>query len=275
MELKDTEFKKLSQLIYDRFGIHLASHKQGMMAARLNKIVNKLNIISFDSYYDYVLNDTTGRAASDLINAIATNHTFFNREKEHFDFFIKVSLPEILAILKEQNSRDIRVWSAGCSSGEEPYMLVMLMMEYFGKEYGLWDAGVLATDISEKVLNMARSGVYPLERVHSLNPQIKLKYFTKVAKEQFKISSTVAKEVIFRRLNLMNTVFPFKKKFHAIFCRNVMIYFDQKTRNELIRRFWDNLEPGGYFFIGHSETLGRNNEIFNYVMPAVYQKKRK
>lgn len=270
--ITDKEFLQISRLVYDKFGIYLPDQKKGMVVARLNKILVSLGMQTFNDYYNYVLNDTTGTASSDLVDAISTNHTFFNREKDHFDFFTNKAIPEITAKLKAENSRDLRIWSAGCSSGEEPYMLVMLMMECLGSEYNLWNAGIFATDISDKALSCARSGIYNTERVNNLPPQMKHKYLKKIGPDQYQIDQKVMKEVLFRRFNLMNAVFPFKSQFHIIFCRNVMIYFDQKTKDTLVSKFFDMIVPGGYFFIGHAETLGRKDGQFEYVIPALYRK---
>ncbi|MDQ1266048.1 MAG: chemotaxis protein methyltransferase CheR, partial [Bacteroidota bacterium] len=208
---------------------------------------------------------------STLATKISTNHTFFNRENDHFDFFFKYALPEVVGKHKSSRSSDIRVWSAGCSSGEEPYMLVMLMLEYFGKEYPLWDAGVLATDISEKALGIARTAVYAEERVRQLPPNFMKKYFRKKG-DEYEVIEDVRKEVTYRKFNLMTDVFPFKKKFDIIFCRNVMIYFDPPTRDALVERFRQSLDTGGFLFIGHSETISRSNNNYEYIMPALYRK---
>ncbi len=270
--ITDKEFQLLTSFIYDKFGIHLGEQKKGMVSARLNKILNRLGMNSFTEYYDFVSKDKTGKGVSDLINAISTNHTFFWRESVHFKFFQDKAFPEMLNLEKKRNGRDVRVWSAGCSSGEEPYTLVMLMMELLGSEYNLWDSGVLATDIDTEVLKRAMDGVYPPDRLELLPAQYKLKYMRKNNDSDYEIIESVKREVTFRRLNLMNPEFPFKKQFHIIFCRNVMIYFDKPTRDALLKRFYDALVPGGYFFIGHSETIDKAVHRFEYIMPALYKK---
>lgn len=272
IKITDAEFKQLSELVYNKLGINLTNEKRTLLAGRLQKHLRQNRYRNFHDYIVTIINDKSGKELSNLANYITTNHTFFYREKEHFDFFQKKALPELVERLKKENSRDIRIWDAGCSSGEEPYMLVMLMMEYFGAEYPMWQAGILATDISEKALNVAINGIYPEERLNMLPELYKKKYFKKLPTGEYQIDQRVRKEVTFRRLNLMNDVFPFKKQFHIIFCRNVMIYFDQPTREKLVNKYYDNMIQGGYLFIGHSETLGRENHKYNYLMPALYQK---
>jgi chemotaxis protein methyltransferase CheR len=279
IDLSGREFGALRRLVYDRFGIHLTDEKRTMVAVRLQKTLKQRGLPSFAAYYDELQRDTQGMLLTELLNHITTNHTFFYRESSHFDFFVQRALPDVTASLKQHQRNDIRVWSAGCSSGEEPYTLAMLMMEYLGARYSRWDAGVLATDISEKVLNIARAGTYTSEQIAALPATLKHKYFQHLSSQQpsqsenrWKVHPQVQKEVMFRHLNLMNKRFPFKKQMQIIFCRNVMIYFDQVTREALVERFYEVLEPGGYLFIGHAETLGRQQQVFEYILPAVYRK---
>lgn len=271
LTITDSEFTKIAKYVYDNFGINLPPQKKGMLQSRLRKLVFEGDFSTFNEYFDYVVNDKTGDATSNLINAVSTNHTFFFREKDHFDFFNNVALPEITENLAVKNEKDVRIWSAGCSSGEEPYTLAMIMMNFFGPQYSMYDAGVLATDISTKVLKEAMRGSYPIDKTKLIPPAMKHKFFVSKG-ETLEVNSLLKKEIVFKRLNLMNATFPFKKPFHAIFCRNVMIYFDTETRKALVDKFYKNLIPGGYFFIGHSETLGRTNTQFEYVMPALYRK---
>lgn len=271
MSISDREFESLRVLIYDRFGIHLTDQKKSLMVGRLQKLLRKKNFHNFEEYYNYLIGAGGQGALSELINLISTNYTYFNREKDHFDFFQKTALPTVSTSLKEQKRRDLRVWCAGCSTGEESYTLLMLMMEYFGHDYANWDAGILATDISERVLSIAKSGKYSSEKVGMLPGGLSDKYFVRCPDGEFQANEKLRRETTFRRFNLMND-FPFKKPFQIIFCRNVMIYFDQPTREKLVRRFHQATEKGGFLFIGHSETLGRDHSLYRYVMPAVYQK---
>ncbi len=272
MTISDQEFLDLRDLIHKRFGINLTEQKRSLLVGRLQKLMRQLNLNSFAQYYQYLLDDKTEQNLGELVDLISTNHTYFNREKDHFDYFYEVALPTIADKLRQENRRDLRIWCAGCSTGEEPYTLLMLMMEYFGNEYGSWDAGILATDISDRALTIARRGVYGSDRVEQLPDNLRRKYFQPVGPGEMGVVEKVKKEATFRRFNLMNTSFPFKKPFQMIFCRNVMIYFDQPTRDALVGRYHQHTEPGGYLFIGHSETLGRSQSRYNYLQPALYQK---
>lgn len=272
--INEKEFDLMRGLIYDRFGINLSSAKRSLLVGRLQKILRVEGFTSFEQYYDYLTADQSGTAISKLIDNISTNHTYFNREKAHFDYFRHTALPEVLRLLEKRRDRDLRIWCAGCSSGEEPYMLLMLMHEAMGAEYRQYNAGILATDISERILSAARAGIYSIEKIANLPEEKKKKYFSRYDSDSVQVVETLRNEAVFRRFNLMNTVFPFKKPFQIIFCRNVMIYFDQRTRDALVRRFHAAMEPGGYLFIGHSETLGREQPFYEYIMPAVYRRNR-
>lgn len=272
MAISDHEFAGLRDLIHQRFGINLTEQKRSLLVGRLQKLMRTLGFNSFSQYIEYLTQDKSEQGLSELVDLISTNHTYFNREKDHFDYFSETAFPAIVENLKRQNRRDLRIWCAGSSTGEEPYTLMMLMMEHLGSDYKNWDAGLLATDISDRALTAARAGVYPRDRVEQLPANLRNKYFTPADQGHLAVKEQVKKEVTYRRFNLMNTQFPFKKPFQIIFCRNVMIYFDQPTRDALVARFHKFIEPGGYLFIGHSETLGRTQTLFRYLEPALYQK---
>ena len=272
MKMTDREFRQLRELVYERLGINLTEKKRSMLIGRLQKLLRTSSFNNFQDYYEYLVSDSSMTAMTELINRVTTNYSFFYRGKSHFEFFIQSALPEVVASLKKRNSRDLRVWTAGCSTGEEPYMLAILMREFFGNEYGMWDGGILATDISEKVLNFALQGVYPEDRTKEIPVQLKNKYLNKLNDGQLAIKDSIKREVVFRKFNLKNTHYPFQKPFQIIFCRNVMIYFDKQTRDTLLHRFYEATEPDGYLFIGHSETLGREQNLYKYIMPAVYKR---
>jgi len=272
MELTERQFKRISDLVYQRAGIHLTGAKKNLVMGRLSKVLTSMNFTSYDDYIDYVENDRSNQALSVLINRIATNHTYFWRENSHFDYFTNTVLPETVQKKKAKGDHDLRIWCAGCSFGDEAYTLMMLIMEFFGVEYGAWRPGLLATDISTDALTKAVNGIYPPDRLKDLPPALRNKYFRKMSDGAYQVSSQVRDEIIFRRFNLMSEVFPFKKPFDVIFCRNVMIYFDKPTRDALVKRFAKSLVPGGYLFIGHSESLGRDSDEMLYVKPAVYRR---
>ncbi|NLO18844.1 MAG: protein-glutamate O-methyltransferase CheR [Ignavibacteria bacterium] len=272
IEITDKEFSALSSLVYNKIGIKLTEQKKTLLMGRLQKLLREYKFATFQEYYEYIINEKSGSALSELANYISTNHTFFYREHDHFEFFYQKALPEIERKLKSTNTKDIRIWSAGCSSGEEPYTLIMLMLEYFGNNYYNYQAGILATDISEKALKYANDGIYPEDRVRPLPDKLKKKYFTKAENGNWKIVDKVKKEVTFRKFNLISERYPFKKHFDIIFCRNVMIYFDDITREKLVGNFYNFTVPSGYLFIGHSETLNRTKTNYKFIMPALYQK---
>ena len=272
MSISTEEFQDIRRLVYDRFGINLTDQKRGLVVGRLQRVLRNKGFKNFSEYHEYIKRDQSGQALVELVNRISTNYTYFYRENAHFDYFFRTVLPWLTSELKKGNSRDLRVWSAGCSSGQEPYMLVMLMMEFFGADYNNWDAGVLATDISAAALNTALAGVYPGEQISMLPKALSTKYFVKSGPDQWVVKEAVKKEVTFRTFNLMTDPFPFKKQFQVIFCRNVMIYFDGPTRAALVNRFYRSTVTGGYLFIGHSESLGRADVHYQYVMPAVYRR---
>ncbi|MDA8443185.1 MAG: protein-glutamate O-methyltransferase CheR [Peptococcaceae bacterium] len=263
-----SEFKQLAEYIKANYGINLQEEKQALVTGRLHAVLEEQGITNFSDYLKYLAADRTGTAVRTLIDKITTNHTFFMREVEHFNFFRDKVLPQ-LAGLKH---KDLRVWSAGCSSGEEPYTLAMLIDEFFGTEKQKWDTKVLATDISGKVLEIAKRGVYSSDVLTALPANWRLNYFTRLDSEYSTLSEKIKQEVIFRQFNLMEPTFPFKRRFHVIFCRNVMIYFDNATKHQLVRKLYDLTEPGGYLFIGHSESLNREETSYKYIMPAVYRK---
>ncbi len=269
MKIKDSEFRRIQDFVYKNYGILLTEKKKTLVESRFAHILEVRGFESFSDYFEIIEGDKTGKEITEFINKITTNHTYFFREEKHFNFLKEVALPEI--VFKEQQTKDIRIWSAGCSSGEEPYSIVMTLDDYLGKNKLLWDAKVLATDISLKVLESANRGEYERIQVEKLSKSIQLKYFIKLDDERFSVKDQIKNEVIFRKFNLIN-VFPFKKKFHVIFCRNVMIYFDKESKKELINKFYNALMPGGYLFIGHSETIEDRSQGFKYLQPAIYKK---
>ena len=268
-DITKKEFQQLSTYIQANYGINLTDKKKTLVMSRLNKVLHELGLESYAEYIDYVKAEPSGRAISELLNRITTNHTFFFRENKHFDFFKTRILPELE--VSNQHSRDLRIWSAGCSTGDEPYTITMLMMDYFKNDSVNWDLQVLGTDISRQVLEHAMYGAYERDAIKEMpEPWVK-RYFHPPKADLIQIRDEIKQNVVFRRFNLMNP-FPFKKSFHVIFCRNVMIYFDQNTKHNLIQKFYDALEPGGYLLIGHSESIDIKNTGFEYVQPAVYRK---
>ena len=267
--LSDEEYRLLSKFIQENYGIYLKEEKRTLLSSRLQSLLADLNCESFADFHSRLLTDDSGEIAVEMINRITTNHTFFMREADHFTFFQKKVLPQLKETVKD---RDLRIWCAACSTGEESYTLAMLIDEFFQEDKYLWDRRILATDISSRVLEKAVSGVYTAEEIDRLPPAWRGRYFERVGENEFRVIDSIRNQVIYRKFNLIERSFPFRRKFHVIFCRNVMIYFDEKTKYELVEKLYDCTEPGGYLFIGHSETLLKNKTRFRYIMPAVYQR---
>lgn len=269
LKITDDEFKLLSKYIKEHSGINLKEEKKALLVGRLSNMLINLGFDSFMRYYQFLRNDKEGKELSRLIDKVTTNHTYFMREAEHFTFFST----EVLPYLEENvKNKDLRIWCAASSTGEEPYTLAMLLDEYFSRSKATWNKKLLATDLSTTVLEIAKKGVYTNDKINSLPKIWALNYFDKLSDGSYKVKSSLQRQVIFRRFNLLENVFPFKKKFHVIYCRNVMIYFDNETKMNLINKMYNSLEYGGYLFIGHSESINREHTRLKYIKPAVYRK---
>ncbi len=270
-ELGEEEFNFIRQLVRQRCGINLTEAKRSLVVGRLQKILREKGMENFTQYCQYLRADGTGKALDELINRLTTNYTFFGREKDHFDFFAREALPAAINRHAQTGDRDLRIWCAACATGEEAYTLAILQMETLGAGYQNWTAGVLATDISAQALAVAKAGIYTSESLQSLPAAWRQRYFARLADGRWQVNERLQREVLFRRFNLTNENFPFKKPFDTIFCRNVMIYFDRDVRQRLVRRFWHFLVPEGHLFLGHSESL-LQTDGFAYVRPAIYRR---
>ncbi|MCB1182367.1 protein-glutamate O-methyltransferase CheR [bacterium] len=271
--ISDRDFQAIRKLVYDRFGINLTDQKKTLVVGRLQKVLRQRGFATFAEYYEWVTTDQSGEGLDELANRISTNHTFFYREKAHFEFFVNTLLPGAVKRHEATGDKSLRIWCAGCSSGEEPYTLMMLMMEFFGRSFSQWQPRLLATDISATALRTAMAGEYDQDRVSQLPAGLRNKYFAKTPEGLLRVTDDVRRNIVYRRHNLMDDRFPFKNPFDAVFCRNVMIYFDRETRNNLVGKYFQHTAPGGFLFIGHSETLARGETPWDYVMPAVYVKR--
>jgi len=269
MQLNQKEYQLISGLIYNKFGISLNEQKQALITGRLQHVLQQGGFTSFKDYYQYVVEEKSGSALLILIDRVSTNHTFFFREKDHFDFIKETLLPQAAKPFEKNGDKELKVWCAGCSSGEEPYTAAMVILDNLVQ--GL-DFSILATDISISSLDKAIKGTYAKEQLETVPPSYRQKYFISVEDGDWTIHQKLKNKVLFRRLNLIQDSYPFKGKFDVIFCRNVMIYFDSPTRRSLLERFHRYLEPGGYLFIGHTETIDRSLGFFKYIKPAIYQK---
>jgi chemotaxis protein methyltransferase CheR len=272
LPLTDRAYVRLCDLVRNQFGIHLAFEKKALVVNRLNNYLQAHGFGSYEVFVDHVEADVSGQELDTLASLIATNHTYFFREEAHFDFLRARALPEIEVRLARAGDGDLRLWCAAAATGEEAYSIAMTMLDYFGVRYGRFDAGLLATDLSLKALRHAAAGAYTAEQAARIPPELRQRYLRPLKDGRWAVTSEVRAEVLFRKFNLMAARYPFKKPFHVIFCRNVMIYFDAPTRRRLVRRLYDFTAPGGYLLVGHSETIDRDAAGYQAVRPAVYRR---
>ena len=272
IQITEKEFAMLTEYIHSEYGIELKKEKQLLLMGRLHKLLIELGFDSFTDYYHYLISDKTGEASSVLIDKVSTNHTFFMREPEHFDYFKNTVLPYLKKKKEQENNRDIRLWCAASSTGEEPYTLAMIMADFFGTDAHHWDKKLLATDISNQVLDTAKRGIYDKDRLQVLPPNWKLRYFKNYDASKMMVVDEIKKEVIFRRFNLMTPTFVFKKKFDVVFCRNVMIYFDAPTQRRVLERIHRVMKPGGLLFVGHAENFSDARSLFVLRGKTVYER---
>ncbi len=267
--ITDSEFNHIVGYVKSRYGIDL-SQKRVLVNGRLETHFLRNGYSNFGEFISKVEENPEGVEAKNLINVLTTNHTYFMRESMHFDYMAKVVLPYWKMRLSE--TRDFRIWSGASSTGEEPYTLAMLLMDFFGLEHSAWDTRLLATDISTNVLEHAIKGVYLKEEIDPLPDKWKRRFFKAVNSEEFMVKDELKRQVFFRRFNLMDP-FPFKRRFHVVFLRNVMIYFQDDVKYRLVDKIYEFMEPGGYLFIGTTESLDKNKMKFQYVQPSIYRKK--
>ena len=263
--ISDEDFRKLTNFIKSQYGITLQQKRQ-LVTSRLSSMLTEQGYTSFSEFVTQLLKEKDPQKIEQVLNRLTTNYTFFMRETEHFDFFTKVILPEL--VRKYQRKKSLAIWSAGCSSGEEPYNLSMYIKDYLGMQASQWDTRILATDISQKALATAKKGIYELP--DTLPESWRKRYFKKVEGTRYSVSPEIRNNVIFQTFNLMDPI-KFRRKFDVIFCRNVMIYFDQPTKDALVRRFYDATVPSGYLLISASENLSQNAP-YRRLATATFQK---
>ncbi|RDH86955.1 MAG: chemotaxis protein CheR [endosymbiont of Seepiophila jonesi] len=270
-EFTRADFEFLRGIANQRTGIVVSDDKFDMFYSRLSRRVRKLGMATFSEYCDLIRANQDGDEMVELVNSITTNLTAFFRENHHFEYLAKTVIPELLA--KNSAERNIRIWSAGCSTGEEPYSLSITLNEVLAQAAG-WDVKVLATDIDSNVLARAASGVYPMERVNGLDKARLRRWFQKGKGElggKARLKPEVRRLVEFGQLNLMQQ-WSIDSPKDVIFCRNVIIYFDKESKIKLIDRYADNLKVGGYLFIGHPESLFKLTDRFELIGQTIYRK---
>jgi chemotaxis protein methyltransferase CheR len=269
--MRESEFDFIRGLVYERSRISLSRDKRELVSARLGKRLRATNLSSVGEYCRLLQTPGQEEELANLIDVISTNHTFFFRENAHFEFLRHTVVPELQASAAKERRTCCNLWSAACSSGEEPYSIAMTLTECMGTSP--WK--IEATDISHRILARAKAGIYRDETVERLTKQQLQSYFQRGFGPQdgnYRVKASVRDQVTFRQLNLLEGEPPFRETFHVIFCRNVMIYFDQSTQEELVTRLTRQLRPGGYLFVGHAESLTGIRHQLQNVRPAIYRR---
>ena len=265
MTITDADFTRLVKFVQGNYGIDLSQKKQ-LITGRLSTSIKQRGYTSFTDFVNQVIQTKDNDLITLLLDKLTTNYTFFMREKEHLDLFCQKIIPDI--VQRHQRDKTLAIWSAGCSTGEEPYNITMFLFDYLGAQASQWDTRLLATDISNRAMTAAKKGVYELP--DTIPPEWKKKYFVPQPGGQYQVAPKVRDNVIFQPFNLMDPI-HFRRKFDVIFCRNVMIYFDQPTKDALVQRFYDATVPGGYLLISKSENLSANSP-YRRLAPSTFQK---
>ncbi len=275
-DLSPESFARMAKYVTDELGIKMPESKLTMVQSRLLRRVRELGLHSVEEYGEYFFASPNAQERELLINAITTNKTDFFREPAHFDFLTRVALPALGRTGAGGLGGHLKVWSAGCSSGEEPYTLAMVLSEYARERPG-FDYAILGTDVTTKVLNQARSGIYPESQIIPVPPDIRRRYVWR-SRNKSEVSVRMVPElrrrITFHQLNFMDDDYCIKDLFEVVFFRNVMIYFDRSTQEAVINKICRNLAPGGYLFVGHSESLAGLNIPVKLAQTTIFRKPR-
>lgn len=273
VRLSRSVFLEIAEFIYSNIGIKLSESKRSMIESRLRKRLNKLNLNSYSDYTKYLFSERgMDEELSTFIDLVTTNKTDFFREPNHFKYLVAKAIPQILN--PSGNQKKIDIWSCACSRGDEPYTIAMVLSEYSLKNPG-FEFSISASDISNKVLQIGREGIYEEYMINPVPYPLRKKYFLRSknrSKKLVRIVPELRKKIRFKQINLMNRNFGFKHKMDIIFCRNVIIYFDKKTTHELIRRLCNQLKKGGFLFMGHSEILDISNLPLKSLATTIYMR---
>ena len=273
-EISEREFMRLRNLVHDEAGIWLSQSKIALLVGRLAKRLRHHGLKSFKQYYDLVVNSPEERIQ--MLDALSTNETRFFREPQHFELMKSVIFPKWAEeAAAGRRGRKIRVLSAGCSTGQEPYSLAMILLDHFPEASG-WEIEIVATDLSTRALEIARTGIWPMAKADEIPPSYKKAFMLKGFADQagkIKAGPEVRSVVRFFRMNLNEPAYPLTGKFEMIFCRNVLIYFDQRGRERVVRRLTSLLSPDGHLFLGHAESLHSMSDCLRSVIPTVYVRK--
>ena len=275
LRISDEDFSKFAALIYEQCGIKMPPQKRSMLEARLRKRLRVLGLDSYEAYREYLFSsDGMVDELVNMIDVVTTNKTDFFREPRHFDYMIQTSLPSLIERAGAGVERPLRIWSAGCSSGEEPYTIAMFLDDFVWNNRKI-DYQILATDISTQVLEKAALGVYHRDKIEPVPPDFRKKYLLKSKdpdSPQVRVVPALRQRLKFSRVNFMDANFDVGEQKDIIFCRNVIIYFDRATQERFLSRLCQCLRSGGYLYMGHSETLSGMPLPLKQLAPAVYQK---
>jgi len=269
--LSDEEFTKLRDLVYKISGISLSETKRELVISRFSRRLKALRLKSFSDYHNLLISPSGFTEVQNFINSITTNKTDFFREAHHFDFLVSKIIPMLIS----KKKRVVKIWSAACSTGEEPYTIAMVMAKHFVEKYDI-PVKILATDIDTNVLTVASKGVYDSSIISVLPEEYMKKYFLRGKDDSsglYKVKENIRKMVTFKQLNFVATEYPITTTFDVIFCRNVIIYFNPETKRRVVNKLYRYLNPGGYIMMGHSETLFDMVDGLVYLKNTVYQKK--
>lgn len=272
-----SEYEFIRQTVYEHSRINLGPSKKELVMARLSKRLRALNLASYAEYISFIKSAAGREEMTNLIDSISTNHTYFFREPQHFDFLSQVILPQFC---EQDNGRHgstggtFKVWSAATSSGEEPYTISLILDDYFTGRKN-WNWNIFCTDISTRVLAKAQEGIFSKDRLGPVRPDWLVRYFDRGVGESegfFRVKANLRRNLSFKALNLLAPSYPFRDSFQVVFCRNVMIYFDRETQEELVNKIYPLVQPGGYLIIGHAESLTNIKHPFKLVKPSIYRK---
>lgn len=275
MTISDQEFRLFQDLVKVHTGIALTEHKRNLVCSRLGKRLRALGLPSFRKYYEYLSAEAGQVELEHFVNAITTNKTDFYREKPHFDFLERELVPAWKARATRTGERRIRIWSAGCSTGEEPYTIAITLRKAI-ENLLAWDVRILASDIDTEVLARAAQGIYSADRIGEIPKSIVERHFlqgTGVHDGLVQVTPEIKKLITFRRINLQDAQWPVQALFDCIFCRNVIIYFDKPTQRRLMERFAGYLKDDGHLFLGHSESLYGMSDRFIFLRNTIHRKR--
>lgn len=269
MEISQSDFRLVAEFMLKNYGINL-ENKMALISGRLSGEATKSGYNSIHDYVTHALSDPKGAELSQLVTKLTTNYTYFMREPQHYDFLRSTALPELVSA--NRPAGEIKIWSAGCSSGEEPYSIAITIRKFLQASSPMRTALIYATDISDTAMARAREGIYDSAQVRTLDKTTLSEFFETLPDGRYRISREIRQMVRLEKLNLMSSFPVAYRRFDIVFCRNVMIYFKNDTKRELAARYYDALEPGGYLFVGLSESLHNIETRFQFVKPAIYRK---